>query len=155
MTSDTLLERARKERDSGHLFNAAMLYSGVQTTMDRGPAFELGIGQALRNDLAKFKIPDELAGNPPFLWKMDGATCRVGAAQIGGIGKQLGLMFALPQTSWTSDQDADRKNRDFINAFIKTHPDYIRDFGFLVARAFKPDNSGGFGTVYENGKGFD
>jgi hypothetical protein len=155
MTPDVLLAKARQERDSGHLFNAAMLYAGVQATIDRGPAFELGIGQSFRDDLGKFKTPLEMSGNPPFDWKMGGAEYRVGAVQVGGIGKQLGIMFLLPHDTWTNNEDADKANRDFILAFIKSHPDYTRVFAFLVARAYKPDNSGGFATVYENGKGFD
>lgn len=155
MTPDVLLAKAREERDSGHMFNAAMLYAGVQATIDRGPAFELGIGQSFRDDLSKFKTPPEMSGNPPFNWKMGGAEYRVGAVQVGGIAKQLGIMFLLPHDTWTNNEDADKANRDFILAFIKSHPDYTRVFSFLVARAYKPDNSGGFATVYENGKGFD
>ncbi|MGD0866362.1 MAG: hypothetical protein ABSA49_12485 [Rhizomicrobium sp.] len=48
LTPDMLLARAREEREAGRSFNAAMLYTGVQGTIDRGPAFQLGIEQALQ-----------------------------------------------------------------------------------------------------------
>jgi hypothetical protein len=155
LTPDMLLARARQERDAGHAFNAAMLYTGVQGTIDRGPAFQLGIDQALHADLHNFTAPADLAGDPPFVWNMNGADYNVGQVTIIGIAGKLGLVFMLPQTEWSGEQDSDAKNRAFITAFIATHPDYSRVFAFLVARALKPDNSGGYGTVYENGKGFD
>ncbi|HEX3810552.1 MAG TPA: hypothetical protein VHW02_12740 [Rhizomicrobium sp.] len=152
---ETLLQRARQERDAGHLFNAAMLYAGVQATIDRGPAFQLGIQQELQEDLAKFQRPVELNGTPPFLWNMNGQKYSVAQVTIGGIAGKLGLAFILPQTTWNGFEEADKSNKAFLTAFIATHPDYARVFNFLVARALKPDRSGGFGTVYENGKGFD
>ncbi|MGD0143169.1 MAG: hypothetical protein ABSC92_08430 [Rhizomicrobium sp.] len=155
LTPDMLLARARREREAGRAFNAAMLYAGVQGTIDRGPAFRLGAGQALRADLENFAAPPELSGDPPFDWNMNGVDYNVGQVTIIGIAGKLGLVFMLPQAVWSSDPDADAGNRAFINAFIATHPDYSNAFAFLVARALKPDNSGGFATVYENGKGFD
>ena len=59
-----------------------------------------------------------------------------------------------PHTTWTGKEAADRTNREFLTAFIAAHPDYSRVFEFLVARALKPDKSGGFATVYKLGPGF-
>lgn len=154
MTPEMLLDHARAERDSGHPLNAALLYVGAQFTADRGPAFQLGVAQALRGDLEKFPVPAELAGKPPFTWTMQGQTYSVAEASIIGVAGQLGLSFNLPQATWKSDQDAAAKSRDFLKAFIATHPDYAREFHFLVGRALKPDNSGGFATVYSSEKGF-
>jgi hypothetical protein len=155
MTPEMLLASAREERDSGHPFNAAMLYAGVQGTIDRGNSFQLGIAQTLRDDLGKFTVPVEISGKPPFVWDMRGEKYSVSQASIIGVQGKLGLVFLLPQSTWGGEQDANTKNRAFINSFIATHPDYSRSFKFLVARALKPDNSGGFGTVYESDKGFD
>jgi len=155
LTPEVLLQRARGERDSGHAFNAAMLYAGAQGIADFGSAFQLAITQPLREDLVKFQLPSELAGNPPFIWNMQGRKFTVQRAGIIGIAGQVGVMFLLPQATWSGNDEAEKFNREFINAFIAAHPDYTRSFSFLVARALKPDNSGGFGTVYQNGKGFD
>jgi hypothetical protein len=155
LTPEMLLQRARAERDGGHMFNAAMLYAGIQGFIDFGPAFQLGIVQPVHDDLGKFKLPPELSGKRPFVWKLGGVTYTVAQVGIIGIAQKLGLMFILPQKSWAGNSEADISNRAFLSAFMAAHPDYSRSFSFLVARALKPDNSGGFGTVYENGKGFD
>ena len=154
LTPDKLLQQARRERDSGHMFNAAMLYAGVQGTSDYGPAFQPAIVQSLRGDLHAFRAPAELSGPPPFDWKMGGADYSVLKVTIIGVAGKLGLIFLLPQTSWSGEDDAAKFNRAFLTAFIAAHPDYQRSFSFLVARALKPDRSAGFGTVYEIGKGF-
>jgi hypothetical protein len=93
-------------------------------------------------------------GTPPFSWTLNGEKYQVGQVSMIGVGHDVGITFVLPQTSWTSEDDIETKNRAFINAFIATHPEYARIFNFLVARAMKPDNSGGYATVYENQKGF-
>lgn len=155
LTPEMLLKRARDERDLGHPLNAAMLYAGVQATIDRGPAFQLGLQQALQEDLQNFELPSELRGKPPFSWRMNREAYSVDQVSIVGIDRKLGLIFVLPQKTWKGAQEADRANRAFLNAFIATHGDYARVFKFLIARALKPDKSGGFGTVYESGKGFD
>jgi hypothetical protein len=81
MTPEMLLASARAERDSGHRFNAAMLYAGVQGTIDRGSAFQLGIAQTPREDLA---IPIEICGKPSFVWNMQGK--KYSAVQASTIG---------------------------------------------------------------------
>jgi hypothetical protein len=154
LTPEELLQRARRERDSGHMFNAAMLYAGVQGTSDYGPAFQPAIVQSLRRDLHAFRAPAELSGPPPFDWKMGGTDYSVLKVTIIGVAGKLGLIFLLPQKSWSGEDDAAKFNRAFLTAFIAAHPDYQRSFSFLVARALKPDGSGDFGTVYEIGKGF-
>jgi hypothetical protein len=154
-TPEMLLTSARSERAADRTFNAAMLYAGVKGTIDRGPTFQLGIAQELQEDLSKFSMPTELQGQPPFTWKIGGQSYLVDQASIIGIDKQLGLMFVLPLNVWKGNDDADQNNRAFIHAFIATHSDFSRAFRFLAARALKPDKSGGFGTVYEVGKGFD
>jgi hypothetical protein len=154
-TPDRLLALARKERDGGHVFNASLLYAGVKSIIDRGPAFQLGIDQTVASDISELKTPVELQGTPPFNWAVGGVTYKVAQVAMIGIASKLGIGFQLPQTVWIGDADVSAKNRAFINWFITSHPDYSRVFSFLVARALEPDNSGGFGTVYENGKGFD
>jgi len=154
-TPEMLLAMARRERDSGHAFNATMLYAGVQSTIDRGAAFQLGIEQTARGDFAKLRAPSELQGKPPFVWTMNGKRYRVAQVTILGIGKDLGLVFVLPQSDWPDNAAIDKRNHEFLDAFIASHSDYARDFNFLAARAMKSDNSGGFGTVYQNGKGYD
>jgi hypothetical protein len=154
-TPDDLLALARHERDAGHGFNAALLYIGAKFLTDRGPAFQLGIVQTLQEDAGKLAPPSELTGKPPFAWKLKGTTYQVTAVTILGVDKKIGIVFDLPTDSWNGDAAADKSNHAFLDAFIATHPEYSSAFQFLVARAHKPDHSGGFATVFELGKGYD
>lgn len=154
LSPETLLAQARRERDEGHAFNAAMLYVATRSISERGPSFQLAIEQSLSEDSETFRMPAELSGNPPFRWQLQGTSYDVGGVQVVGVDGHLGLIFLLPRSTWPSDHDADLGNRTFINAFVAAHPDYSRAFHFLVARALRPDGAGGFGTVYEDGTGF-
>jgi hypothetical protein len=153
-TPEDLLTLIRDEREAGRAFNAAIVLAAARDLTNRGPTFQLGITQALQAEADKVRVPAELQGTPPFTWKMKGKSYTVAGAGMIGVGKDIGIVFVLPHKTWTNDQDAVAANRAFIEAFRATHPDYARAFDFLVARATKPDNSGGFATVYENGKGF-
>ncbi len=153
-SADDLLALARKERDAGQGFNAAALYACVRSLINRGPNFQLAIAQDAARDLENLQVPPELTGAPPFVWNLGGGERTVESVTIIGVEGKLGLVFMLPLTTWTGKEAADRTNREFLIAFIAAHPDYSRVFGFLVARALKPDKSGGFATVYELGRGF-
>jgi hypothetical protein len=152
---EMLLARARAERAAGRMFNAAMLYAGVQATAGRGPTFQLGIMQDLQKDLTSFKAPQDLKGATPYRWTLAGHAYKVAQVSLIGFQGQLGLIFTLTKAEWRGDADADESNRAFIADFRSAHPDYSRAFAFLVASATKPDDSGGFRTVYDNAKGFD
>ena len=150
-----MLDLARRERREGHSFNAMMLYSALRAgLLDRGPAFQLGLAQTVDADYRALEPPPEMRGEPPYSWKMDGATYSVGHITVIGVAGQLGLVFDLPQKEWTGEAAADNFNHQFLTAFVSTHPNYARVFGFLLARFMKPDGSGGFGTVFDARKGF-
>lgn len=153
-TPDDLLKLARQQSDAGHAFNAQMLYVALGGVVGRGPVFQLGIVQTIQGDLRNFKRPTELQGQPPFNWRLSGMEYKVRGVTILGIDGKLGLIFILPQAIWNGDDDADKRNHAFLDAFMATHPEYSEVFGFLVAQAQKPDDSGGFRTVYEANKGY-
>ncbi len=44
-------------------------------------------------------------------------------------------------------------NRRLIDDFRIAHPEYKESFGGIVARLYRPDKSGGFGTVFDDAKG--
>ncbi len=54
---------------------------------------------------------------------------------------QLGLVFDFPQKEWNGEAAADNFNRQFLRAFVSTRPDYVRVFGFVLARFMKPDGA--------------
>jgi hypothetical protein len=150
-----MLELARRERREGHAFNAMMLYSALRTgLLDRGPVFQPGLAQAVDADYRTFEPPPDMRGEPPFSWKLDGVTYSLGHIAMIGVAGHLGLVFDLPQKEWNGKAAADAFNHQFLTAFVAARPDYARVFGFVLARFMKPDGSGGFGTVYDAGKGF-
>lgn len=150
-TPDDLLKLAREQRDRGNMFNAQMLYIATGFTANRGEPFQLGIAQALKADLQKFTAPTEFHEKS---WTLDGTVFSVNQATVLGVDRQIGLTFDLPMEHWTDDKDADQHNHAFLDAFRSAHPEYSQAFGFLVARAMKPDNSGGFSTVYDAKRGY-
>ncbi|MGH6877907.1 MAG: hypothetical protein ACREHV_11110 [Rhizomicrobium sp.] len=149
-----LLELASHQRAAGNAFNAALLYADAAAISYRDRYFQMGLAQTLLADEAKFRLPPELRGRPPFEWKLSGAEFAVSNVTIIGVGRELGLVFTLPEQAWLDDEEADRENRAFLAGFMATHRTFSRVFEFLVARALRPDGSGGFGTVYEVGKGY-
>jgi len=154
-SADDVLTLARRERDTGHDLNAAALYVVLRSLVNRGPNFHLAIEQEAAKDFEKLQVPLELRGTPPFTWRLNGKEYTLDGFTITGVQGKLGLVFVVPLTVWTGREAADKSNREFITNFIAAHPDYSRVFEFLVARALKPDKSGGFGTVYQVGTGFE
>ena len=150
-----LLELARKQRDAGHAFNATMLYIGAASLSDWGPVFQPDIAQTIDEESKGLVLPIEFQQTPPMTWKMNGIEFKVDKVEILGVDGKIGLAFDLPLAAWTGDEDADKRNHAFLDAFIASHPDYSSAFGFLVAKAQKPDGSGGFASVYEVCKGYD
>lgn len=152
---EEMLRLARSERAAGHAFNATMLYIGAKALVDRGTAYRVALADDVFKDMQEFKASREFDGRPPFTWTMNGTAYRVGFVTILGIDGKLGLIFDLPLAAWSGEADAGRTNHAFLDAFMATHKDYSRVFGFLLARAQKPDGSGSYGTVYEEGKGYE
>lgn len=152
-TADGLLKLAREQRDRGNAFNAQMLYAATELT-SRGKTFQRSTLQAVQEDLPKLKKAPELEGNPPYSWKMGGATFKISQVNLLGVAGEIGLTFDLPVEHWKDDKDADQRNRAFLDAFRAAHPEFSQAFGFLVARAMKPDDSGGFSTVYDAKRGY-
>lgn len=152
-----LLRMANAQRDKGHAFSAQMLYAAAQSTINRGPDFQLGVGQDLETAVAAHKPPVELTGEPPFMWRYDGLSFAVEHVSILGIDKKLGLMILHRDPTWDGEDTgkAERRNKRLIDAFVKAHPDYAETFGFLVARLLKPGETSGWGTVFDAAKGYD
>jgi hypothetical protein len=153
-TSTDFLRLAREQKARGHLFNAALLYAGARSLTDRGPNFQLGLLQDIQEDLATFQAPPELSGPAPFTWTFEGRAYEVSQVTTMGVGGKLVLLMKRRAPAWPGDKAVDAESRTFIEGFIKAHPEYGEVFGAIVVQAVKPDGSGGYGTVYENGKGF-
>ena len=132
-----------------------MLYQAAEATAGRGPdATPIWKGD-LDKDVAAFSPPKELTGAPPHVWRAAGRVFSFTGAGIIGVGGNLNLIFERHPDSWPSDTAADAESRQFVTAITSVHPEFSESFRAIVVRAFKPDGTGGIGTVYEFGKGFD
>lgn len=155
-SASAILAEARQQRDSGHQFNAAMLYAVLPALIDRGQAFQPGITQEVRSDLAAFKPPTEFAGKPPFAVVWDGRRFSVDRIEVTGFGPVMDLVILYTDPSWngTDYVRAEAINHGLIDAFRAAHPDYAEKFAGVVARLQRADRKGGFATVYENARGY-
>ncbi len=150
-----LQQLADVQAGKGHAFNAYMLMSAASATAYRGPDFQPILKPRIDAALSALTVPAELAGNPPRVWKFGAKAYSVEQVTIVGAEKQLGLVIQYRDPAWTlTDPDGEVRNRALIDAFAAKHPDWRQAFGFIVARILRPNESMGWGTVFDAKGGF-
>jgi hypothetical protein len=130
-----LLPLAAAQAAKGHKFNAYLLYTAALGLANRGEYFRLGVGAEADAGLKALGMPSELAGEPPFAWKLDGATFNVTNVSIVSADGALQLM--LYQNDPAADADAaaaEDANRRLADAFTKAHPEYREVFAGVKAQ---------------------
>ena len=142
-----LREMARAERLRHHDFNACVLYAAALQFAERGPSFQLGIQPEIQKEMTQLQVPREIQGQPPFSWQFEKSSFRVSAVGPIGVGGKIYLNIEQEVSTWTGDKDADRKNRDLIEAFKKAFPEYLDVFAGLVVAAREQGGTRGFRTV--------
>jgi len=76
-------------------------------------------------------------------------------ATIVGVDKgQVILVIDQPSSEWKGDADADRRNRQTIDAFLEAHPEWVESFDAIAVRSNEPGTNRFFGSVYQKGKGY-
>jgi len=155
LTARDLRQLALDQNSRGHALNATLLYRAAEAIAGRGPNATPAWKQDLDKEVAAFIAPRELAGKPPFVWRLDDQVFNIAGVSVMGVDGGLHLVFDRRLDRWESNADADADNRKFVTAITKAYPEFSDSFQSIVARAHKPDGSGGFGTVYQFGKGFD
>jgi hypothetical protein len=152
-----LLALAREQDKRGHAFNAHMLYVAATSTVDRGVDLQLSVKSEAENGLSAHTVPPELRGDPPFTWQFGGTDkFTVQHVAIVGVDNALALIIQHIDPAWSAgnDADAEARNRRFIDALVKAHPELKESFGFLVAQITAPGQPATFGTVYDTAKGY-
>jgi hypothetical protein len=147
-----LLKMAEMENQKQHDFNAFILYTAALQLADRGPFFQLGIRPEIEKEIGEVKKPNNLQGQPPFVWDFGKSTFKVLNVGPIGVGGKVYLLIDHEVEPWAEDKEADRQNRDLITAFARTYPEYKDVFAGLVVRAHERGGSRGYGTVDENQK---
>jgi hypothetical protein len=149
-TAEDLQRMAELERKKNHNFNTYILYATALQLAARGPFFQLGIQQEIQSGSENLKVPNDLQGQPPFVWQFGQFSFKVLNVGAIGVGQRLYLQVDHEIEPWSNDKDADKINNDLISGFAKGYPEYKDVFAGLVVRAHERGGNRGFGTVLEN-----
>ena len=147
--SKQLWELARAQQALKHSFNAALLYAAAAQTANRGPSFQLGIMQSISNQMSSLTVPDEIKGQPPFLWKNGETTYKVATVGPMAIGGKIYVVMNHEVSPWQTNEQVDGWNKELLSYFKHRFPEYSDAFAGLVARATERGSNRGFGTVEE------
>lgn len=147
--SKDLWQLGREQVAKNHNFNAALLFAAAGQVANRGPSFQLGITQAIREDLSKLDLPVDIQGQPPFLWKNGQVTYKVMNVGPIAIAGKMYIIIVHQVSPWQSDAQVDGWNKELLSYFKRRFPEYSDVFSGLVARAIEQGTSRGFGTVEE------
>jgi hypothetical protein len=93
---------AREQQGRGHDFNAFVLFHAALQLTDRGPAFQLGIQNAIQKDLASMSPPPHLSGKPPFIWTAGDRAFRILNVGPTGVGKTFDLVVWQQLAQWVT-----------------------------------------------------
>ncbi|MBI2678965.1 MAG: hypothetical protein HYX28_09305 [Candidatus Koribacter versatilis] len=147
--SSALRAMAQTERQRGHSLNSALLYSAaLQTRVS--PLLEYGNATELRKELSGLKVPAEIEGQPPFVWKSAKHSFEVSSVQPMAIGGKLFLVVERVADTWPSDKEIDAASKDLITFLQQRYPEYREVFAGIIVRAHEKNGSRGFGTVEED-----
>lgn len=147
--SEQLWELGHAEKQKGHFFNAALLYAAAAQACNRGPNFQLGLAQAITDEVSHLSVPAEIQGQPPFTWKAADVTfsvLNVGPIAVGGM---IYVMIQHEASPWTNDSQAEALNRKLLAYFKSRFPEYSDVFAGIVARVHERGGNRGYGTVEE------
>ncbi|HEY3755864.1 MAG TPA: hypothetical protein VGL42_06920 [Opitutaceae bacterium] len=150
LDSEALWVRGREEASGGHRINAALLLTAAAQVANRGPAFQLGLAQAIAKDLAAIDLPSEISGKAPFRWNWNGTTFNV--IQVGPIALagKLYVLLVQRQPAGKSPQELDASNHRLIDFFKHRFPEYHGVFSGIAARSADPSGHSGFATIDES-----
>jgi hypothetical protein len=147
--STQLWELARAQQALKHTFNAALLYAAAAQTANRGPSFQLGIAQSISDEMSRLSVPDEIKGQPPFLWENGETTYKVATVGPMAIGGKIYVVITHEVSPWQSNEQVDGWNKELLSYFKRRFPEYSDVFAGLVARATERGSNRGYGTVEE------
>lgn len=140
---------ARAQQDHKHGFNAFVLFHAALQLADRGPAFQLGIQDAIEKDLASMSPPRELNGNPPFVWTAGNRSFRILNVAPTGVGSTFALVVRQQLTQWGNNDYLERQNRALLDLLKKSYPEYPDVFGAVIIEAVHEGGSEGYRTIDE------
>lgn len=138
---------ARSERAHGHLLNAVLLYAAASQLASPGPTIQPGILQAIQEETKDLQIPQEIQGQPPFVWKAarkEFHVLNLGPIAIAG---DIYLRILHEVDHWKSEDEAELQNRELMTHFVARFPEYSHVFAGLVVQARERGGNRMWGTV--------
>jgi hypothetical protein len=154
-TSEDFLRLAHEQNALGHTYNTAFLLQAAEELSSRGPNAMPFWKPELDKQAKAIAPPKDFTGKPPFLWHVGDQIFNLQGGGVMGVGGNLELIFDRRLENWIDNASADADNRAFVDAIVKAYPEFNGSFQGIVARAHKPDGTGGYTTVFTFGKGFD
>jgi hypothetical protein len=139
MTTTQLWDLAREQRQMGHNLNAAVAYAAASQIVYRGPNFQLGIWSELQSEAAALKLPSEIQGQPPFMWRLDDSVFRVLSVAPAVDDSQLALGIRYQADSGADRKQIEDQSHLLIRELRKVHPEYLDGFEAVVVDAEGPE----------------
>lgn len=137
---------ARQENARGHALNAALLYATARQ-MAGNDLFQFGILQPISAEMAALNPPQEIGGQPPFIWKVGSQSFQIRQLGPMAIGGKLFLILERIVDPWPGDEQVDRTSKELIAFTKKRFPEYKEVFAGVIVRAHDESGAHGFGTV--------
>jgi hypothetical protein len=147
-------EVAKKQRQAGHDFTAALTYATARTLLYRGPTYTGPMLASVMQDARTLVIPKELSGPMPTTWDLDNQTFKIAQVSHSGTSGGRSVLSLVQLSDFSDTQDAGRQNHSLIDAFGKVHPEWREVFDWLAVKTCKPDGSICFGSVYDRKDGY-
>jgi hypothetical protein len=147
--AEHLWELGRAEKRNQHSFNAALLYAAAAQTSNRGPNFQLGLANAIAEEMSQVSLPSEIQGQPPFTWKTADMTFRILNVGPIAVGGKVYVIIQHEAAPWVNDSQAEALNQKLLAYFKRRFPEYSQVFAGVVVRVHESGGNRGYGTVEE------
>jgi hypothetical protein len=139
--------QAREQRDAGHTFNAAILYSAANGLAFRGPNFQLGIWREIQSETKNLRLPAELVGQAPYHWQFGTDSYRVLGVQPVFAGGETDLTIRIEVSNLNDAKLTDELNHGLIRHLTDSYPELFESFEAIVVQAVEPGGVRTYRTV--------
>jgi hypothetical protein len=148
-SASDMRDLARRERDRGHDFNAAILFAMARDLAYRGEAYQPRIVQEIGNEMGKLRLPPELQGQPPFAWRWDAAGFTILQLRPTGFTDSEGMYLSIIREAepWSAAAEPERRNRELIMELQRAFPEYEAVFAGVAVEARERGSRRGYRTL--------
>ncbi|HWA01007.1 MAG TPA: hypothetical protein VG841_11910 [Caulobacterales bacterium] len=152
-----LFEQAQDQRAQGHVFNAFFLYRTAANLAHTGAHLQLGDFAQIGAAESSFPAPAEMQGAaPPYHWTLDGRTFDYEQWGYFGAANDHKVVLRITRTlPFNDDSDAEAQNRVFLDAVMKTYPEWRQTFDGITVRTHKPGADYAWNTLFQKDGGYD